>query len=469
MENLDQLRQAIDGRLLLGSPLGPFGNVPLGPVATDSREVAGGDLFWAIRGPNYDGADFVAEAFAGGATGAVVNRPVDVPAGCWALVVEDTQDALDQWAAWTRRRFAGTVIAVSGTVGRSTTRQMIHTLLQHRREGTAPPGDETNRRGLPLNLLAIAPTHDYAVLELHGRRKGEIAAMAELCVPRIGVITKIGDSHLAALGDRQGVVESMAELLAALPSDGHAVLVDDPWLHGVADRCAAPITWIGTSVHCDLVAQGIETSGGHVRFRAVSTANPQRHGDFRVPVWGRHHVTSILAAVAVGRLLGLDFDEMADALAGFCPVGMRCEVLEVRGATIINDAYDTNPTSATAAFDLLRECDSPGRRIAVCGDMADLGERAAALHWRMGREAVAIGRAEMVIACGRFARHVVAGARSVGGGSLRAVPCRSVEDALPHLGQAMLPGDVVLLKGSRMMRMERIVAALGQYPRRRSA
>jgi UDP-N-acetylmuramoyl-tripeptide--D-alanyl-D-alanine ligase len=327
-------------------------------------------------------------------------------------------------------------------------------------------------------MLTIEPHHDYAVLELAANRPGEIAMLAELCAPKVGVITQLGDAHLGGFGNRQGVAEAKAELLAALPSSGHAVLADDSWLRAVASRCAAPITWIGTEPQCSLRAVNIDGSQGRLEFEVACgegvppvldnrrAANPVR---FSVPVWGRHHVNAALAAVAVGRMLGFDLEQIAAVLAYYQAVPMRCEVSEIRGATIINDAYNSNPTAMRAALTLLRDFDARGRRIVVSGDMNELGQQSVTLHWQLGKDIVNVGGAELLITCGRFARHVAAGARAAGLVRTRAIPCDTVEDALPYLGQAMVPGDVVLVKGSRMMGMERVVEALRQYPQRRTA
>jgi len=352
-------------------------------------------------------------------------------------------------------------VAVTGSVGKTTTRQMIHTVLRRSLKGTASPRNYNNHFGVPLSMLAIEPDHDYAVLELGASNPGEIAELAELCAPKIGVITHIGDAHLGGFGSRRGVAEAKAELLASLPPDGHAVLVDDPWIRRVADRCRAPITWVGGN-GADLVAEDVTSVGGQLEFEIARCR-------FCVPVWGRHHLNAALAAVAVGRLFGLELGEMANALADFNPVPMRCEVFQMRGATVINDAYNANPSSMHAALELVRDFDTSGRRIIVCGDMAELGDASIRHHFHLGCEVVNVCGADLLIACGRFSKTVVDGARAAGMPSSRTIRCTTPGDALPYLGQAILPGDVVLVKGSRSMNMERVIEAIRCYPRRRAA
>lgn len=461
MFTVSDLHRAIGGRLE-GLTAAESKTKAVGPIVTDSRQVETGDVFWARRGAHQDGADFAGGAFARGASGAVVSRPVATPAEGWSIVVDDPQQALWQWAAWVRSRFDGTLVGVTGSVGKTTTRQMIYTALRSQMPGKVSPRNYNNHVGVPISLSRLEPSDRFAVLELAASRKGEIAALAELSRPSIGVITCIGDSHLAGFGSREGIARAKTELLASLPADGLAVLGDDPWLRRMARSCAAPVMWVGCSAGCDLIAEDVRSDLGRLSFRLGESV-------FRVPVWGRHHLVASLAAVAVGRRMGLSDAEIADALTGFEVVPMRCQMLDVRGATIINDAYNANPTSMRAALELLRDFDATGRRIAVCGDMLELGDEAAVLHWQVGREAVATSHVDLLIACGDYARHVVAGARAAGMPTQRAIPCRKADDVLPYLGQAVQPGDVVLIKGSRAMAMERLVAALAQYPKRRSA
>jgi len=455
MPTLDDLQQATGGSLQAAIEATC---APLGRVVTDSRQITPGDVFWALAGPNHDGADFAPEAIARGARGVVSARPLPVPKDRWLLCVDHGLGALASWARWHRDRFRGTVIAVTGSVGKTTTRQMIHTVLGSRFHGTASPHNFNNHVGVPLSMLQMEPDHDYAVLELAASRAGQIAALAELCRPSLGVVTHVGDAHLGGFGSRQAIADAKAELLQALPEEGHAILGEDPWLRRLARRCRTGITVVGRGAQCGLVAEAIQCGGGMLRFRVGQTP-------FRVPVWGRHHLTAALSAVAVGRRFGLEWKTIARALADFNPVPMRCQVTEVRGATIINDAYNASPMAMTAALELLRDFDARGRRIVVCGDMNELGEEASELHRRLGDQMVSLCGADLLFACGQHAPYVVAGARAAGMPAARSILCAAAEDALPRLAQTVIPGDVVLVKGSRTLEMERIVEALRTYPR----
>jgi UDP-N-acetylmuramoyl-tripeptide--D-alanyl-D-alanine ligase len=464
MDTLDELHRSIGGQLELAvdSARNP-GATCVGPVVTDSRNIEPGDVFWALSGPNHDGADFAAEAFERGAAGAVVGRIVTIPEDRWVLRVDDTQRALQRWAAVKRDQFAGSVIAVTGSVGKTTARQMIDAVLGSRLCGTASPRNYNNHVGLPLSMLAMDPSHDYAVLELGASSPGEISTLAELCRPILGVITQVADAHLAGFGSRWGVAQAKAELLAALPPDGHAVVADDTMLRGLAECSRAPVTWVGRGADCDVMATDVRSTSGRLDFRVQGQL-------FHVPVWGRHHLASALSAIAVADLLGFELDEIASALESFQPVPMRCQVIEVHSTAIINDTYNASPSSMLAAFELLRDFDTAGSRIIVCGDMAELGDQSPRLHYDLGTQAVTVCGADLLVACGQFAYEVVSGARAAGMSRSKSVPFRTPDDALPLVSSAIGPGDVVLVKGSRRLKMERLVEALAQqHQLRRSA
>jgi len=436
----------------------------VGPVVTDSRQVEPGDVFWALVGPRHHGGDYCDEAFARGAAGVVVaGRDVHPPRDRWVLEVADAGEALQKFAAWKRSRFTGTVVAVTGSVGKTTTRQMIDTVLRWKLNGTASRESYNNHVGVPLSVLGIEASHQYAVLELGGSAAGEIKSLARLCLPQIGVITQVAEAHLAGFGSLRGVAEAKAELLAELPRSGCAVLNgDDPWLRRMAAHCRAPIVWFGRSGECDVAAADVQSQRGWLQFTTLGQK-------FRIPVWGRHHLTGALAAIAVGKLHGIGLSEMADALHAFSAVQMRCEVKQLAGATVINDAYNANPCSMRAALDLLRDTRTSGRRIVVCGDMRELGSDADRWHRRLGAEVVTRCGADLLLACGQHAADVVAGALEAGMPVGRTTLCRDVDETAGVLRSAIRHDDVVLIKGSRAMAMDEVVQRLEQETLRQAA
>ena len=437
--------------------------VRLDHVRIDSRDVHHGDIFWALQGKNQHGAAFAQDAFDRGAAGVVVDTDdVQAPAGRWVLQVADTVHALRRAADWQRTCFTGRVIAVTGSAGKTTTRQMIDTVLGSRYPGTASPANYNNHLGVPLSMLRWQESDAYAVLEMGASATGEIADLCVLARPAIGVITNIGDAHLGSFGGLGAVAAAKGELLEALPSDGLAVLNgDDARLRRIAERSRAVVEWFGRGANCDVMATDVQSADGRLNF----TVDGQR---FTIPVWGRHHLTSALAAVAIGRAFGMSVSEISRALSDFQPPPMRCEVSDFGIARVINDAYNSNPLAMRAALEVLREDPSMGQRIVVCGDMRELGAEAPRLHRQTGDEVVTVCGADALVACGNHADDLVAGAVAAGMPRDRAVACRSTEEAGPVLARIVGPGDVVLVKGSRAMNMERLIARM-PTPARRAA
>ncbi|HEY4312477.1 MAG TPA: UDP-N-acetylmuramoyl-tripeptide--D-alanyl-D-alanine ligase [Pirellulales bacterium] len=430
-------------------------------VRIDSREVHAGDVFLALRGQNQHGNEFAVDAFERGAAAVIVDKPgVVAPEGRWVLQVEDTLQALRRAADWQRSSFTGRVVAVTGSAGKTTTRQMIDTVLGSRFSGTASPANYNNHLGVPLSMLHWQENDAYAVLEMGASARGEIAELCALARPSIGVITNIGNAHLGTFGGPAAVASAKGELLEALPADGLAILNgDDRQLRRIAERSRAVVEWFGRGADCDVMATDVRSAEGRLCF----TVDGER---FSVPVWGRHHLTSALAAVAIGRAFGLSVAEISRALSDFEPPPMRCQITNIGAARVINDAYNSNPLAMRAALEVLREDPSMGQRIVVCGDMRDLGHDAPRLHRQTGNEVVTVCGADMLVACGDHANDMVAGAIAAGMPRERTVACRYPEDAEPVLARIVGPGDVVLVKGSRSMNMERLLAGFPKSARR---
>jgi UDP-N-acetylmuramoyl-tripeptide--D-alanyl-D-alanine ligase len=459
--NLQQLHEILGGRLRLATLAPRDGDATrIGRIVTDSRQLAPGDVFWGLAGPKFDGSDFAEQAFEAGATGVVVaGRYVKPWPGRWSLEVDNGERSLTRLATWNRDAFGGRVVAVTGSVGKTTARQMIYAVLSTRSSGVASRKNFNNQIGVPLSMLALRQDHEFAVFELGASAPGEIGQLATLCRAEIGVITCLGEAHLGGFGDSAAIVAAKCELLSTLPEGGWAILPgDDPILRRTKLPTSAKVLWLGRSLECDLVATQVESRDGRISFCV--------DGDpYEVPVWGRHHLMSALAAVAVGRIFDLSSHEIARGLAEFQPPPMRCEVISTGDVTLINDSYNASPTAMRAALELLRDFDAPGRRIVVCGEMRELGKEAARLHRKLGDEVVTLCGADLLIACGGHAEQVLAGARAAGMPASRALSCEGASKVASLLDGVAESGDVVLLKGSRALALEQVVA---DFERRRS-
>lgn len=457
---LADLHELLGGKLRLGAMPPCDGEATLvGPMVVDSRTVEPDEVFWGLVGSRFNGAHFAEEAFVRGASGVVVSgRRVEPWAGRWTLEVEDSRKSMLQLAAWNRSQCAAPIVAVGGNVGKTTARQMIDTVLASRLNGPPTPRNCNDQTAVALSLVGLEKWHQYGVVELAATRPGEVTRLARLARPQIGVVTNIDGACPSGFESHDAFAQAQAELLAELPHGGTAILnADDPSLRRLAARWAGRIIWVGRGADCDLSAVDVSSGEGHLRFSVEKQA-------FDIPVWGRHHLTSVLAAIAVGRTFGLDLEEIAAALANFCPSPMRCEVSEVAGVRYINDAIDSNPSSMRAALELLGEIETAGRRILICGEFSDFGgnsvEAARRQHAKFGKDLVNVCGADVVIACGQHASTVVRAAMNAGMPAERAMACSRWEEAFEQAGEVVRPGDVVLVKGARSMGMERVVEAM---------
>ena len=431
--------------------------VPVTGVGLDSRSLGVGEAFFAIRGPRLDGHDFVAEAASRGAACLVVHHvPDPIPAGVPLVLVEDTTKALGRLAAAHRAKFAIPVVAVTGSNGKTTTKEMIAAVLAERWRVLKSESSFNNQWGLPLTLLRLTAEHEAAVVEIGTNQRGEIAVLAGLTAPTVGVVTTVAAVHTEFLGSLEGVREEKAALVRAVAADGVVVLnADDPRVASMAVDAVAPVVTFGRAAGATVRTVGEITEGPH------GLAFTLEAGGERQPVQlafaGGHNVTNALAAAGAGLAVGLSMPEIVRGLAAARPVKGRCVWRWAGGVRILDDTYNANPASVKAALDTAAAHRGPSRLIVVLGDMLELGPLTEEAHREAGRQVVAAAAQELV-GMGKHARWVVEAARERGLGE--AHHTTTFEDTVAHLLKRMAPGDLVLIKGSRGMRMERVADAL---------
>jgi UDP-N-acetylmuramoyl-tripeptide--D-alanyl-D-alanine ligase len=413
-------------------------------VCTDTRALAAGCLFVALRGPTFDGHAFAAAALAGGAAAVLVER---LPAGvdpARAIVVPDTLRALGDLAAWTRRRWGGRVAAITGSNGKTSTKEMLAAILEQAWPGRVlkTHGNLNNLVGVPLTLLRLTGDEAAAVIEMGMNAFGEIARLTEIAAPDVGVITNVGPAHLEGLGSIEGVARAKGELFAGMPAAGTiAVNMDDARVAAAAAAFAGRRVEFGAGRH--VRAEDIDDAGlaGCTFTLGIGAAR----APVRLRGAGRHNVQNALAAAAAAHALGVAMPHIAAGLAAAELPNMRMQVVPLaNGVTVINDAYNANPGSTAAALDAVGRL--PGRAIAALGEMRELGPRSAELHAAVGAHAVAAGVA-WVLAVGPGAEPIAAGARRAGGA--RVDVCADAAAAAALISAGWRRGDTVLVKGSR--------------------
>ena len=431
--------------------------VPVTGASIDSRTLGVGEAFFAIRGYRLDGHAFLAEAAGRGAACLVVHSlHDDVPANVPLVLVEDTTKSLGLLAAYHRARFSIPVVAVTGSNGKTTTKELIAGVLGTRWQVLKPSASFNNQWGLPLTLLKLAPEHEAVVVELGTNRPGEIAHLAGLARPTVGVVTNVAAVHTEFLRSLDGVREEKAGLVRAVPADGWVVLnADDARVAGMTRDAAARVVTYGRAATAQVraVGEAVEAARG-VTFALEA-------GGARAPVTlalaGRHNVVNALAAAAVGVALGVPLEAIARGLAETQPVAGRCVWRAAGAVRILDDTYNANPVSLRAALETVTAGRGSGRLVVVLGDMLELGAITEEAHRDAGRAVVAAGAGELV-GVGRSALWAVEAARAAG--LAEAHHATTFEDTVAHLLKRLVPGDTVLVKGSRGMRLERVVDAL---------
>jgi UDP-N-acetylmuramoyl-tripeptide--D-alanyl-D-alanine ligase len=439
------------------------GNMPalkFGAVCTDTRDLVPGDIFIALKGAKFDGANYLAQAQDRGACCLVTHAlPGGFAPRIPTILVPDTLKALGRLARVYRDSQRACVVGITGSNGKTTTREMTAAILRTSFTVLQNTANENNRIGVPKTLLRLSERHEYAVIEMGTSEPGEIAELASIGGPNCGVLTSISESHLSGLGDLEGVIREKGDLLAALSRDSIAIVnFDDPRCVKAAERANCRVVSYGTDARCELRAVDVRTN----RFGTHFLLNG-RH-EFRLPLHGEHNVLNALAAIAVGWVGGVNMADMQIALRHIEPVGRRLEYHDFAGIGLLDDSYNANPASTCAALRTLGAFPCEGQRIAVLGDMLELGTESARLH----REVAWLGTTQpvdLVVAVGPqmqaladiFDEHFA----ETGRGCVWRF--ESAEQAAPHLISECRRGDVLLIKGSNGMKMNRIVEAFRKH------
>ncbi len=445
-----------EGALSQGSP-----GTTIRRVWTDSRTVRRGDLFVALAGARFDGHRFVAEALKKGAVGALVRHGFKLPGTALLIEVGEPLRAFQDLARAHRRRFDIPVIAVSGSNGKTTTKEMIAAILAERLMTLKTEGNLNNHIGVPQTLLRLAPRHEAAVIEMGISAPGEMARLCEIAEPTHGVLTNIGPTHLETLGDVRTVARAKGEMLDALPAAGAAVLnADDAFYDELCARVPGRVLSFGFSRRADVRALHVDTRGPAFTNLRVGVRGRARPFSVSLAVAGAHNVANALAAVAAGLAVGVGEGAIRAGLARYRPAGMRSEVRRWRGVTVLNDCYNANPASMRAALRWLAEARGSGRAIAVLGDMLELGGEAMQAHREIGVEASRLGT-DYLLTVGALAAGIAEGAREEGMPADHVIAAPNHNALAVRLRGILRKGDVVLLKGSRGARMERVLEALG--------
>jgi UDP-N-acetylmuramoyl-tripeptide--D-alanyl-D-alanine ligase len=431
----------------------------------DSRTVAPGELFFAVKGERFDGHDFVEAALTRGAAGAVVSRekiaslPPGIQQGDLLAVIDDPLAALQRLAAAMRRHWGGRVVGVTGSAGKTTTKEAVATVLAARFRVLKSEGNLNNAFGLPLQLLRLEPEHEVAVIEMGMSHAGEIAALAKIAAPNWGVVTNVGWAHAENFADGiSGVARAKYELIEALAADGVAFLnCGDPYVSQFGRDFAGKTIFYGAGPCAEPHAEDmVELGPEGIRFQVVAG---EESSTVRLKMMGRHNVTNAMAAIAVGLEAGISLAECVAAVERLTPGNKRGEVRQIRGATVIDDCYNSNPEalkSMIATLASMPVSKAGGRRILVAGEMLELGRDSPELHRRCG-EFAGQNRIDIVVGVRGKAVFIVDGAEAAGA---KGIFVETPEAAGEWLGSELRAGDAVLLKASRGVQLERALAVL---------
>ena len=461
---LDELIKVVSGEIQLG----PYASDRMiHGISIDSRSIAEGNLFVAILGERLDGHQFVSEVAEKGATAVVIAKEKknsiqrETFKRVAVIVVNDTKKALRDMASWYRRKFDLPTVAVTGTNGKTTTKEMIAEVLSSKYEVLRSPQSYNNLVGVPLTIFQLNSNSEALVLELGMSSPGEIGILTRISSPSVGVITNIGPAHLESMESLEKIAKAKFELPDNMPSPKTLVLnADDQILAKRIKQKKPDETVISFSIKkkADFIADQIRANGnGYVSFK-VNRSLP-----VNLMLLGWHNVYNALAAFAVGSFLGLDEQKIKQGLEKCTPSQLRMELIEIGNIRVINDSYNANPVSMEKALETLKNMKTPGKKVAVLGDMLELGEEAIDFHLEVGRKAAQVS-VNLLLTVGELARFIGEGAQEAGMNSRDILTFENNEQVALCLLEKLKDGDLILVKGSRKMRMEEIVLSLkNQY------
>lgn len=418
----------------------------------DSRQAQRDSLFFALPGSRTHGICYAANAVSRGAVVVAdeeAAQEFDEP----LIVASDPLRALQQLARFNRRQSEALVVGITGSVGKTTTRRLLTAVLSTAHQGVQSPANYNNELGVPLSLLQIQDDTEFAVIEMGARRTGDIAELCRMALPEMAIVTRIAPSHLSCFGSIKEIAAAKSELVRSLNPDGVAFLnADDRHVMSMADTAGCRVVSFGQSADADVRYEVLEASNTHL---VVGID----HAEFCVEICGEHHAGGVAASVAIARELGLSAEEIQEGLDQFQPAPGRSVLQQIGGIDVIDDSYNANPASVQAAVALLNGWQTSGRRVFVLGDMLDLAEQAAELHFAIG-VMMAQTSIDHAVAYGQYAADVADGFLSGGGGLSRISVFEDVSTLLTILDCVTDPGDAMVVKGSRGMAMERIIAGL---------
>lgn len=450
--NMDEILEATEGKL---AEKGGCGLVSA--ICTDSRKIQQGDLFIPLIGENFDGHDYIERAFVQGAAAALTQRETIHFPGKTVILVKDTLKALQGLASYYRSRFRIPFVGITGSVGKTSTKEMVACALGVKYNVLKNEGNLNNEIGVPLTIFQLDSSHEAAVVEMGMSGFGEIRVLTAIVRPKVGIITNIGISHIEQMGSRQNILKAKLELLEGLQPGGLLVLNgDDVMLNGLKGLLSQRTVTYGLEEGADYLAYNIKSRGENGIDFDVTVEGVDY--TIHVPAPGVHNVYNALAAVAAGHELGVPMEKLAGGISQFRPGKMRMNIINANGLKVINDAYNSSPQSVKAALEVLEELEAV-RKIAVLGDMLELGEWSAQAHLETGRQA-ADKKLDYIVTVGPGASNIARGAVEAGFTSERIAALQSNSEALGYLLKILHQGDAILVKGSRGMKMEEIVHSL---------